>query len=237
MNEAIVAAKKAAPKDSVYARRVEMVDAEFQYGRSSLVGFIQDGKREMEVPKISSEKELDGLEKKRFVARDGAPYVPNTWVVAARDDNDFIIRFYCYDDDMKSLKTAKREHDSGDIWGDELLEIFLCINPDDDAFALQFAVNPSGSIWDARYGIGLHSAGWNSETARATGSIEEHRWVLTMRVSLKELGYDKFKAGDRIKAEFYRGRHVGDKLEYSNWSPVFQPSNYYPSRFGTLIWE
>ncbi len=237
MNEAINAAKKAVPKDSVYARRVDMVDKEFQYGRGSLVGFIQDGKREMDVPKISSEKELDGLEKKRFVARDGAPYVPNTWVVTARDDNDFIMRFYCYDDDMKSLKTAKREHDAGEIWGDELLEIFLCINPNDDAFALQFAVNPSGTIWDARYGIGLHSSAWNSETARATGSIEEHRWVLTMRVSLKELGYDKFKPGDRIKAEFYRARQVGKTMEYSNWSPVFQPSNYYPSRFGTLIWK
>ncbi len=237
MNDAILAARSAAPKDSVYARRVEMVDKEFQFGRSSLVGFIQDGKKEMKVPKINSIKELDRLAMQRFVARDGAPYVPNTWVVAARDDKDFILRFYCYDDNMKSLKTAKREHDSGGIWGDELLELFLCIDPNDDAYALQFAVNPSGSIWDARYGIGLYSAAWNSETARATGSIEEHRWVLTMRISLKELGYDKFKPGDRIKAEFYRARQLGKELEYSNWSPVFQPSNYYPSRFGTLVWE
>lgn len=237
MNQAITAALAAVPEDSVYARRIDMVNKEFQYGRSSLVGFIQDGKKEMDVFSISDEKELDKLDKKRFVARDGSPYVPNTWVTTAHDDKDFIMRFYCYDDNMKDLKTGKYERDSDKIWGDELLELFICIDPKDDAYAMQFAVNPSGSVWDARYGVGLFSKEWNCESIRVSGTQDDKRWILTVRISLEELGFQNLKRGDRVKAEFYRARQVGKEMEYSNWSPVFQDSNWYPSRFGFLNWK
>ena len=236
MNEAIIAAKEAAPEGSVYARRIEMIDSEFQEGRHSLVGFLQEGKCEMEVPAIGDIAELDTLPMKRFVGYFGTPYTPMTWVVAAHDDKDLILRFYCYDEDMPGLKMDAKTPD--EVWNDDLIEFFLGTDPSNDAYAVQFAISPNRMVWDARYAIGLFSPSWNSQSIRVETEMADNRWAMTVRLSLEELGYQNFKPGDQIKANFYRGQPSDDVVpDYSCWSPVFVKKNFYPSRFGVLIWK
>jgi len=237
MNSAIIEAEKSVTSDSIYSNRISVVNKEFQLGRKNLLQFIRKGKQELLVPSISSIDKMNELEYKRFVARNGVPYTPNTWCATARLENELILRFICFEPEMSSLKMSEKIRDGGGIWSDDFIEFFICPDPSNTDYAMQFVVNPAGTVWDMRYAIGIKSKEWDSNSVKTSVALEKNRWILDVRLSLDELGLNKKVKGYSIKANFFRGRGGKKIPDYSCWAPVFTPINFSPHRFGNLIWE
>jgi hypothetical protein len=89
---------------------------------------------------------------------------------------------------------------------------------------------------DARTGgPGAHAdLAWNSG-AEATASREPNRWVLEMRIPLRELGIGSPVAGKTILANFFRNRYCGGPAVYSCWSPTLTIQHANIGRFGKIV--
>ncbi len=237
MNKALAEALKSVPPNSEYFRRISVINKEFQYGRKTLIQFYRKGKQDMQVPVIHSLRELNKLPFQRFVTRNGMPYTPNTWFTAARLNRELILRFICFEPDMQKIKRHEKTRDGNGIWTDDFIEFFICYDQSNSEYAMQFCINPSGTVWDKQYAIGISSKTWNSKSVKTSVVRQNNRWILDVRLSLDELRLNKLKSGDTVKVNFYRGRSGKKSPDYSCWSPVCAPRNFTPQRFGNLIWK
>jgi hypothetical protein len=107
-----------------------------------------------------------------------------TTVQLARDSRYFYLAFVCYEKRMDRL-VANWTHDEerdNNIWTDDCVEIFLAPWGNRQRF-YHIAVNASGVIYDT---FGTDSS-WNAEIS-ASATKHPDRWVLEMRIPLKDLG-------------------------------------------------
>lgn len=124
-------------------------------------------------------------------------------------------------------KNPGRDSEGGN-YGDTF-EIFIDAGPGNLKHgSYQFIVSAGGSLWDGQ----LRNSSWNSSTSVKTQLLAD-RWVADVIIPLKELGYNKIKKGDRIRANFVIIRHK-PKLDVSGWSSTALEGR---SSLGTLIVE
>jgi len=106
------------------------------------------------------------------------------WVLF--DATHLYVAWECLEPDTSSLKADATQRDD-DAWNDDSVELFICADPRVGAF--HFAINSNGVLQDWKIDeYGENDLSWNS-SAVVRASVEKNkRWIVTMKVPLRELG-------------------------------------------------
>ncbi len=145
------------------------------------------------------------------------------------DQKNVYIGVRCYEPDTASIKAKASVHD-GAVWDDDSVEIFLHADQREDYF--QFAVNPSGVVYDGREKEGS----WNS-TARAAGSIQEGvSWTVTVCIPMKEiLAYVGSNQQWRLNINRTRPARGADPVIEYSWAVMRSSMYHSPEDFGRVL--
>ena len=108
-----------------------------------------------------------------------------TEVLMNYDDNGLNLQVSCFDPAIRKLVRGKKNapRDSA-LWNDECIEIFLSV-PDSEKEYYHFAVNPSGTLYDAA--SYENSAKWNPRW-KAVITIGKDRWTAGIRIPFEAFG-------------------------------------------------
>lgn len=143
-----------------------------------------------------------------------------TFVTAKRTGDDLVVVFDCREPTPEDIASVERPRDSGDLWKDYSVEIFLNPSCDRERY-FHLIVNANGSLFDAKAikagrGYAKADSSWDSgakvDVSRREGSV-----VFTISIPLASLG-DVPKA---FPAEFCRSRMTisGKGHGLYHWSP------------------
>lgn len=233
---------------SVYRQRVELIQAEFLPAKRKLANVLVVNPPKLvfagPVPAPQLDGRLEdsawqGFEPFGFVDNDGEAAEFKTWGYAAWDDENLYLAFANYDPAMNQLAakaTRRDQHYGPGMWDDDSMEIFICPDPANRKKYYQFIINAKGQIWDARAEADkamTPEVQWNSYT-QAAARLEPNRWVVEVRIPLRDLGISAPVAGKSIAVNFFRNRHCGQPVVYSCWSPTLNIQHAIPARFGLM---
>jgi hypothetical protein len=232
--------------ESVYRKRVELIQAEFMQAKRKLSNVLVANPPTLSltgpVPAVKIDGLLDdaawqNLEPFGFVDNSGEMATQKTWGYAAWDQENLYFAFLNYEPEMDKLvaQATQRDQNYGPgMWEDDSVELFISPNPADKTKMFQFIINAKAQIWDARI-EGNHEPDvhWNS-SAEAKARLESNRWILEVRIPLKDLGLSGPMEGKSVLANFYRNRYSGGPVVYSCWSPTLTIQHANPQRFGTI---
>ncbi|HYF48632.1 MAG TPA: hypothetical protein VEJ63_04470 [Planctomycetota bacterium] len=117
----------------------------------------------------------------------------------------------------------------GNVWSSDNVEVMLLPALDDALPYFQFAIDPAGSLFDAK----INNKSWNSG-ADVKVFRDAESWTAVLSVKFSELG---LKPGDvpalwRVNLHSYRAKRGTQKETDLAWSPTRSRSNHVPSRFG-----
>ena len=90
--------------------------------------------------------------------REGHKAQTATGVYMVRDDKDLYLFFDCHEPEMKNLRMALSEPDSG-IWADDCIEVLLAREGNQDRYA-HFILNAANVRYDSRSDMGTK---WNPQ--------------------------------------------------------------------------
>jgi hypothetical protein len=156
---------------------------------------------------------------------------------AAWNEENLYFTFLDYEREMNKLAAGPTQRDQNygpRMWEDDSVELFMWPAPVDRTNYFQFIINSKAQIWDARSeGDNAPDIKWNSSVEAKT-RLESNRWILDVRISVKDLGLrvpveDKF-----IPTNFYRNHYGGGPVAYSCWSPTLTIQHANPGRFGKI---
>ncbi len=230
---------------TIYRKRVQLVAKEFQAGRRTISRVLRKKTPVLAVPVTHSRMQIDGLlsesiykkiEPQIFVDKTGEAASYKTYLYVACDTENLYFAFINYDPDTKNLKSRCTKKDTGMIWMDDCIELFISSNPKNRKCTYQFIVNAKGVTWDGRHGFskdGRVDIAWNSGIKAAT-IIQENRWILEVKIPLQDLGITGSAARQGIAANFYRSRISSGGQVFSCWSPIVENKHLTPKRFGIL---
>ncbi len=135
---------------------------------------------------------------------------------------------YCEEPDTGGLKSEATNRDD-QVWADDSVEIFL--RADAQQPYCQFAVNPRGTLYDARD----KQAAWNS-AAEAKAAIQPGKaWTVTLKVPLKDL--DAYVGeGQMWTMNIYRSRPArgGVPVQQYSWSIMSDYDYHAALEFGLV---
>ena len=97
------------------------------------------------------------------------------------DATHVYVSFDCADPDTDSLVRKAAERD-GNVWADDSVEVFL--SGDVRAGMHQFAVNPAGTLFDAKG----RDAQWNSSAKAAAKVHAGEGWTVTLAIPMADVG-------------------------------------------------
>ena len=226
-------------------KRVQLVAKEFLAGRRTISQVLRKKPPVLKVPQTSYRMTIDGLLSERiykkiepqiFVDKTGEAASYKTYLYAAHDAKNLYFAFINYEPDTKNLKIRCTQKDKGDIWMDDCIEIFISPNPKNRKKCYQFIVNAKGVTWDGQHGSskdGRVDLAWNSGIKAAT-IIQKNRWILEIKIPLKDIGVTGYNARKDIAANFYRSRISSGGQIFSCWSPIVEDKHLTPKRFGIL---
>ena len=209
---------------SIEARRLEFI-------RCVYLGAIKSGAEEWR-------RHVREVENLRWSAKSGRPIelVPfgkqsreemekegsfvETFVTAKRTGGDLVVVFDCREPAPEDIASIERPRDSGDLWKDYSIEIFLNPSCDRENY-FHLIVNANGSLFDSKAikagrGYAKSDSSWDSgakvDVSRREGSV-----VFTVSIPLASLG----DVPDSFPAEFCRSRLTisGKGIGRYHWSP------------------
>lgn len=96
------------------------------------------------------------------------------------DNTHVYLSFFCAEPMTGQIKQDVSQRD-GDVWGDDSVEVF--ITGDIREGMQHFAVNPRGTLYDARD----RNQSWNSEAKVKTAVQDGKSWTATLAIPLKDL--------------------------------------------------
>lgn len=222
------------PPDSVYARRIAVVDGEFRVGAGRLTRMQTVGTAVMDVRPVSGPRDLDKLGPMRFRAFDADAGEPPTWVYGGYDRRNLHLKFLCYEPEMGKVRARYTGHDDARMWDDDCLELCLCPAgmPAGRGFGLM--VNVAGALWDARRWDALGTdAKWESG-ADVSVRREANRWVVEISLPFESMGISDINFAGDISANFYRVRASVNPEQTFVWSPTGVNAHFCPGKFGRL---
>lgn len=134
----------------------------------------------------------------------------------------------CFDPDMASVAGSAEPLD-GNVWKGDSLEVFLLPGLDATKDYFQFAVNPAGSLFDARN----NDKSWNSGAAVKVFR-DGASWTAVLAVPLEVLlpKDASIPALWRVNLNRSRTKRTGLVDLDLAWSPTLSKSNHVPARFG-----
>jgi len=230
-------AKDLVNKDSVFARRIAVVDAEFRKGAGRLTRMQSAGSSRMQAKPVTRPADVAALKPMRFYGADADLGEPPTWVYCGYDRRNVYLKFLCYEPEMDKVRAKCVKHDDVNLWQDDCLELFFCPNPDDLGHGCQFVVNVAGVLMDCRLiGKDVMEVGWESG-ASAKVSRETNRWVADVTVPLAALGVDDVNFAGDMLLNLYRTRNAAKAGETFVWSPTDAARHFTPTKFGRLVFD
>ncbi|HIE08581.1 MAG TPA: hypothetical protein EYP65_01895, partial [Armatimonadetes bacterium] len=158
----------------------------------------------------------------------GREVTQKTLVYVTYDDRRLYIAFRCREARMREIVAEQRGRDSP-VWMDDCVEVFLMPRPKTGVY-YHLAVNPLGTLYDARHGRRGRDPSWDSGAEVAVRRGKEG-WEVELAVPFEALGVGAPKVGDTWRANFCREERPHGEL--SAWSPVGK-SFHRPERFGYL---
>ena len=222
------------------------------------------GRPVVQVPLLEKGPKLDGKFDDEFWKKAGKlsqfKTIAGSWrkVVLPRTDgyiattkDTLYMGFRCHEADMKGLDGPERKRDSGQVWDDDNLEIFIRSEDNPDRPYHQFSINASGSIDDAY----KRKAVWDAKGIKTAAGEEKGAWIMEIAFPFSDLHLPK----DRSKASVWRidifrmrVMHKGDKgsggvekvdvhgnlyYEETVWAPVETGNSQFPARYGYAFME
>ncbi|HWL52077.1 MAG TPA: sugar-binding protein [Chthoniobacteraceae bacterium] len=131
------------------------------------------------------------------------------------------------------VRTSARERD-GKVFEDD--SVLLILRPAGGDACFEFAVNPLGTLADARSSASALWAGrnpsWNSR-ARVAATVHDGSWSFEMAIPWSDFPGARPSANELwsvVLARVARGRD-----EYSSWNPSRAQGIHTPEAFGTLV--
>ena len=243
INEAfalLATARKAAPDDSVYARRIEAV-ADYMKPLKATAADLLAGRGnipeaaapERDVKTLRFDGKLDDEFWKSLTPhalreiKTGDPVKePAEFMAAMGNDGMLYLGIRCRDSDMKNLNAPSSKDGDAEIWSGDFVEIEI-ETPEHSYY--QISVGPAGNLIDLSREEGIND-GWKSGI-----EVKAHRgkdeWTLELRIppagaTAKEIDPDTGISGDKPTKEdpWYinvcRMRSRGEDKEVSAWSPT-----------------
>jgi hypothetical protein len=148
----------------------------------------------------------------------------------AADGTHIYLAVRCEDPAAKEIASAPVPLD-GDVWAGDSAEFMLLPGYDSKQTYYHFAVNPAGSLYDAK----VQDKGWNSGSKVFT-AVDATGWLAVIRVPLAVLGVKDGEAPALWRVNLHRARpaRAGEAALDLAWSPTRSQSNHVPKRFGVV---
>ncbi|MBO7621476.1 MAG: DUF4838 domain-containing protein [Victivallales bacterium] len=234
LNEYLQQAMKAVPQDSVFARRIKIVNDEFQIGAKRLTRMEAAGKSLFEVQPVEKLSDLDNLKPMRFYDKFTDWSEPPTWLYAGYDRRNLYLKFLCYEPNMSKLRATVTEHDKGTIWDDDCVELFFFTDPNKLEKGYHIIVNTLGTIMD---GIQTRPVApdlsWESNV-KCDIVKEETRWIVNVTLPFTSLEINDINFAGEMIVNFYRTRVAGGRPTPFVWSPTGDAAYFVPKKFGRM---
>ena len=167
----------------------------------------------------------------------------------AADGTHIYLAVRCEDPAAKEIASALVPLD-GDVWAGDSVEFMLLPGYDSKAPYYHFAVNPAGSLCDAK----VQDKSWNSYSSdlrqrdrtgetpadfggtKVFAAADATGWLAVIRVPLAALGVKDGEAPALWRVNLHRARpaRAGDAALDLAWSPTRSQSNHVPKRFGVV---
>jgi len=131
---------------------------------------------------------------------------------------------------LNNLKTAATDHDQGDIWADDEVELFIDPSNKRESY-YQFMINAKGVYWDAYHaGANDPDTTWEPKIEVAA-SVGKDSWAVELAIP-----FTAFDRSAKSEAEWaFNVAHMrAATAEFIFWSPVFRDSTHTPEKFGKL---
>jgi hypothetical protein len=160
----------------------------------------------------------------------------NSKVAWCYDDKNIYAGFWLEEPLISKIVAPKVGLNAPEIWNGEVLEWFINVNSDADAY-FQFAWNPAGSRFNSRFsapGVAVHDKSWHPAW-KASSSIGKKVWTSEAVIPFAELGVKEPKAGASWSMNLTRTRKTGGIK--NDWSSVVKMPNGFhkPSNF-PIVW-
>ena len=160
----------------------------------------------------------------------------------SHDGTSVYLAVECDEPDPGAMKiTSRNERDSGNIWTDDCIQVFL--DPTGTGRSLyQFMINYKGTMYDARAeddntgrGVFAQSVAWDSHATVATRVFDD-RWLLEMAIPIGPMMTDD--GGGNWLLNLGRSRYVDDGKtpeHHQSLAPIagagfIAPSEFLPAR-------
>ena len=151
----------------------------------------------------------------------------------ARSDDALFIGFVGYDESPDSLVVKTRDED-GQIWWEDVLEIFLDASLDHRSY-IHMGVNSIGVRADASHEDGLPTKDmtWDAD-AEVGAFVGDDAWSAEVVLRFGEPWLPRPGPGDVWGANFVRSHRGAD---YSQWVRTFVGGGHAPDEFGFLVFQ
>jgi len=150
------------------------------------------------------------------------------------DKTHLYVGWECLEPDTSRVKADVAERDAN-VWNDDYVDLF--VTADARVGSYHFLINSLGTLLDAHIPPdgGNEDTAWNS-TAVVKASVEKNkRWVVTMKVPLKELGA-YIGEGQTWPMNLNRTRPLGsNQFVESSWSSTGRSQYSDPSGWGKIV--
>ncbi len=163
--------------------------------------------------------------------REGAEPEANTEVWVAKTSTRLLMAIRCHEPLMSEADSVTEEADSGRIFRDEVVEIFIDADNDHETY-YHLAVNSIGTIYDSSLGEGEVSGADFQSGMTAAVAHEDDAW--TVEVALPFAAIAVAGSDDVWGFNIGRERHIPDHSQNTAWSAT--GSRFHaPWRFGDLV--
>ena len=159
------------------------------------------------------------------------------------------LKIQCMEPEMKKLKATGKVHDV-DVWKDDNVEIFINPERQGEIFA-QFAVSPSGVMYDAKINGRARDANWNPANIKIKSFRGTDFWGVELKFPIAVFVslFPDLKGKKRINANSWsfnivRNRRVGQRetVSYSDCSDWLDTTKYtrlkgIAAAYKALLWN
>lgn len=161
-----------------------------------------------------------------YGAAEGTPAPVQTTFRLLYDDTYLYIGIICDEPEAATLSPVSLARDDITLFRGECVEVFIDPTHSRDLY-YQFAVNPAGSLYDAR----RMDAGWDSNAVTFAVVGQDH-WSVEIAIPWECLGVTP-RVGAVVGLNINRQRHIGEPSQLSMWSRV--RGFHDPERYGHLV--
>lgn len=142
------------------------------------------------------------------------PAIVQTTARITYDSANLYVAVECQEPEPANVKKGCTTRDSGSIFNDDVVEIFLGTNPNNPKGFYHLVINPANAIWDGIYA----DAKPNLTLTSATGTTA-NSWTVELAIPFASLNMEPPKAGTTWRCNLARVRQ-STPSENSTWCSV-----------------